>query len=278
MPNRPTLSIVISCYNDPHVVTAVDSAVRQSWPKKEIIVIDDGSNEETRKIISSVKNKIDILLTQKNSGQSVARNNGIKKAAGKYILNLDSDDYFEPEFAAKAIKQFEEDNLIRIVTCKARRFNDKGIIDLYTPQGGALHDFLFLNAALGSAMFKRDDWELTGGYEENLPILGFEDWEFYIQLLKNGGCAFVIPEVLFNYRVRQNSTTAQIKHLKQEKFKQIILKHRDLYKDNFEALMQDLFNRLENKEREKSKILNSIEQKTGNLLLKPFRFIKALIR
>ncbi len=272
------VSIIIACYNDPDVVMAIKSASNQTYPRKEIIVVDDGSNKDTKDALGAMKHYIDILIPQENKGQSNARNNGIERASGEYILNWDSDDYFEPEFVQKAMKKIEEDEKIKIVTCKARRFNKKGTIDIFTPRGGKLENFLFKNSALGSAMFKKADWEVFGGYEENLPILGFEDWEFYIQLLKSGGYAYVIPEVLFHYQVRPDSTTAKIKYLKQEKYKHIILKHSELYKANFEGLMNDLFTRIAQAESEGYKKQASIDYRTGNKILAPLRWIKRFIK
>ncbi|MGM0932654.1 MAG: glycosyltransferase [Bacteroidota bacterium] len=272
------LSIIIACYNDLNVSKAVEAAAAQFYDSKEIIVVDDGSNKATKKAIASVKDKIDFLIEQPNSGQSIARNNAIKKASGKYILNWDSDDYFEPEFAEKAIKIFDEDEQVKIVTCKARRFNTEGTIDVFTPSGGKLEDFLFKNSALGSAMFKKVGWEACGGYEEELPILGFEDWEFYIQLLKSGGYAYVIPEILFNYQVRADSTTSKIKALRQEKFKHIILKHSELYKENFADLISDLFTRIAQAEEESYRKQSSIDYRTGNKILAPLRWIKKFIK
>ena len=96
------VSIIIACYNDPNVVTAVKSAYAQTFHDKEIIVVDDGSKEEIKKLLKSLDQFIDVLVTQENKGQSIARNRGIKKATGQYILNLDSDDYFEDSFCEKA--------------------------------------------------------------------------------------------------------------------------------------------------------------------------------
>ena len=275
--NKPTLlSVVIACYNDKFVSKAIASARNLDYPNKEIIVVDDGSDQETKAVIRSAENHIDILVEQENQGQSIARNAGIKRASGEYILNLDSDDYFEPSFASKAIEKFEADDSIKIVTCKARRFDQKGTIDTFTPRGGKIDSFLFSNSALGSSMFRRKDWEACGGYEEELPILGFEDWEFYIQLLKNGGHAYVIPEVLFHYHVRSGNTTSRIKHAKQAKFKEIILKHSDLYKEDFEPLIHELFGRIEHSELQNQKLSKSSDYKAGEFVLKPLRFVKSL--
>lgn len=272
----PKVSIIIACYNDPDVMLAVRSAYYQTYPNKEIIVVDDGSNQQTLNALQSVREFIDVVITQSNQGQSIARNNGITKATGAYILNLDSDDFFEKEFCSQAVLQFEENKEVKIVTCKARRFNKEGKIDVFTPLGGEIRNFLFSNSALGSSMFKRIDWERVGGYEEKLPILGFEDWEFYLNILKPGGGAYVIPEVLFNYQVRENSTTARIKDFKPEKFKHIILKHSELYKENFEALVTNLIERLKTEEMEKIKNTKRIDFKLGKALLRPLRFIKTL--
>jgi hypothetical protein len=193
-------------------------------------------------------------------------------------LNLDSDDYFEPEFCKSAIQVFLENEEVKLVTCMARRFNKKnGSIDVFTPVGGELQNFLFANSALGSSMFKKTDWEVCGGYEEKLPILGFEDWEFYLNILKYGGYAYVIPEVLFHYQVRENSTTAKIKDFKLNKFKHIIFKHSELYKDNFEDLVSNLIHRVRAEEIEKVKNTKRLDFKLGKAFLRPLRFIKSLI-
>jgi len=276
MKDSPKISIVIACYNDPDVIKAVRSAYGQLYPNKEIIVIDDGSNKVTARAIESVNELIDIHLTQTNQGQSSARNNGIKRASGEYILNLDSDDFFEPGFCEQAINEFLQAKDVKIVTCKAYRFNKKEKIDVFTPRGGDIKNFLFKNSAMGSSMFKRKDWEICGGYEEKLPILGFEDWEFYIRLLKTGGYAFVIQEPLFNYQIRENSTTSKIKHLKQEKFKHIIIKHNELYKDNFESLIDNLFERIYDERKLQLKLKALPEFKFGTTVLKPLRYLKAI--
>lgn len=276
---NPLLSIVISCYNDANYIEqAVSSALNQTYSNKEIIVIDDGSNIETKAVLKKLEPKITILITQDNQGQSIARNNGIRKAKGEYILNLDSDDFFEITFCEKAINKFEEDQEIAIVTCNVNRFNTSGSIDIFFPNGGFLNNFLFSNSAMGSSMFKRKDWERCGGYEEKLPILGLEDWEFYIQILKLGGYAYVIQETLFNYQVRENSTTDRIREVRLDKFKHIIMKHKQLYSANFEILVENLFDQIKREQSEKMKNTERIDFKIGKAVLRPLRWIKAVIK
>jgi hypothetical protein len=273
------ISIIIPCYNDSDFIEkAVQSALNQTYPNIEIIVVDDGSDAKTKAVLKAIEPSITKLITQDNQGQSVARNNGIKQAKGEFILNLDSDDFFEPSFCEKAVQKFQEDSAIKIVTCLANRFNTKGSIDIVTPRGGDIQNFLFANSALGSSMFRKQDWKVAGGYEEELPILGFEDWEFYIQLLKHGGYAYVLNEVLFHYQVRENSTTDRIRDLKLDKFKHIIFKHQDLYKDNFEGLVANLLERIRQESIEKVKNTERLDFVIGNHVLKPFRWVKAMIK
>ena len=275
----PLISIIIPCYNDAqYIEQAVNSALNQTYSNKEVIVVDDGSNEETKIVLNKLEPKITKLITQENKGQSTARNVGICASKGEYILVLDSDDFFEPTFGEKAINKFREDEEIAIITCLAKRFSENGLIDIFTPRGGDLNNFLFSNSALGSTIFKRKDWEYCGGYEEKLPLLGFEDWEFYIQILKRGGYAYVIDEILFNYQIRENSTTDRIRDLKLEKFKCIIFKHKELYKDNFENLIENLFERIEREKSEKVKNTQSMEFQIGKTILKPFRWIKSIFK
>jgi glycosyltransferase involved in cell wall biosynthesis len=276
---NPLVSIVIACYNDPdNIEKAVWSALSQTYTNKEVIVVDDGSNAVTKVVLKKLEPEITLLLTQENQGQSIARNNGIRAAKGDYILNHDSDDFFDPTFCVKAIEKFQEDDTISIVTCQANRFNVAGPIDVFTPIGGGLNNFLFSNSALGSSMFKKKDWETSGGYEEKIAILGFEDWEFYIQILKLGGYAYVIKETLFNYQQREGSTSNRIRHERLDKFKLIIKKNRELYTSNFEMLVEELFNRIEREEFEKIKNTQRMEFKIGKTVLLPFRWIKSLFR
>ena len=270
------VSIIISCYNDPDILKAVDSALKQTYPNKEVIIVDDGSNNMVAELIDSLEEDVDMMIRQRNSGQSRARNNGIEQAGGEYILNLDSDDFFEPTFCEKAVKLMEDDREIKIVCCKARRFSKIEEVDIYTPAGGDYKNFLTFNAALGSSMFRKADWEACGGYEEELPILGFEDWELYLNILKRGGRAKVIDEVLFNYQVGKDSTTTRIRYLKQEKFRHIILKHKDLYKQHFDILVDELFERIRKEEKEKNRIASKADARVGNKILAPFRALKKI--
>ena len=272
-----TLSIVIPCYNDwEYVDQAVNSALNQVYPNLEVIIVDDGSNEKTKILLTKIEPKITKLITQENQGQSRARNVGIRASKGVYIITLDSDDFFEPTFCEKAVNILSENSDIKLVTCYSNLIFENGTSSLYKPNGGGLKDVLIHNIAMGSVIFRKNEWETISGFDESMRK-GFEDWEFYIRLLINSGEAFVIKEALFNYRKRLTSTTSRANKKKYELLKYIYLKHKDLYKENFEVLINHLLYRLEREETEKIKNTQRLEFKIGEIMLKPIRIIKSLI-
>lgn len=267
------ISIIIACYNDhEYIEKAVQSALDQTHGNKEIIVIDDGSNALTKEVLKRLEPRIDLLITQKNTGVSKARNNGIKAAKGAYILNLDSDDYFEPTFCAKAIQVFQNNSEIKLVTCYANWFSLNYNNKKFKPEGGYIKDALIRNVAMGSSMFRRADWKLIGGYDQNMHK-GYEDWEFYLRLLKFGGKAEVIPEVLFNYRNKKNSRNKKANKAKYEILEYIYLKHADIYKENFNFFVHEWLKSNSKNETFKQQVMDSLDYKIGHKLLKPFRLL-----
>jgi glycosyltransferase involved in cell wall biosynthesis len=272
------VSIIIPCYNDaPFIEQAVASALGQTYPNKEVIVVDDGSNAETKAVLKKLEPKITRLITQKNHGQSTARNVGIGSASGAYIVTLDSDDYFEPSFCEKAISLMDASKEIKLVTCYATLIHDNGSTQVFKPKGGTIKDFLFANQALGTSFFRKEDWRICGGYDETMRR-GFEDWEFFIRLLEKGGDTAVVGEALYNYRKRETSTTSKANKIKTELLNYIYIKHSDLYKDNFELFIGHVLRVLENEEREKLKNLERPEYKLGYALMKPMRVIKRIFK
>jgi len=270
------VSIIIPCYNDAEFIEqAVQSALNQTYQNKEIIVVDDGSNEETKAVLKRQEPKITQLITQENKGTSAARNKGIEAATGEFILVLDSDDYFETSFCEKAVEIFEKDSNIKMVTCYARWFWNNIDFQIFKPAGGGLKNFLLTNSSLSTIFFKKN-WREVGGYDE-MMVNGFEDWEFYIRLHHNGGRTVVIPEVLFHYRKKKESRTSIANENKYELLEYIYIKHADLYKENFELFTKHLLDKLKTEEREKIKNTKRIDSRLGSAILRPIRFFKSLL-
>jgi glycosyltransferase involved in cell wall biosynthesis len=273
------ISVIIPCYNTHQYITeCVESVKKQTYQNIELIVVDDGSNEKTKNKLKELSSKIDVLITQDNKGQSSARNIGIKKAKGSFILVLDSDDFYETTFCDKAINLIENDLDIKIVTSRSNIiYEDSSRIDVFEPIGGDISKMVLNNIAMGSCMFRKSDWEISLGYDETMRS-GFEDWEFYIRLLKNKGRVEVIKENLFNYRRRYNSTTTTANKIKYDLLRYIYNKHEDLYKRYFIDFIDFLLNKIEKEEKEKLKMYSKIEYKIGFKLLQPLRFVKKIVK
>ena len=275
--NSDLLSIIIPCYNDHKTVTrSVDSARRQTYSNKEIIVVDDGSDLRTKRVLAKLNSSVNLLLNEENMGPSVARNKGILDSHGKYILVLDADDYFEPDFARKAIDILKSNSDCKLVTCFGRWFETDKKSIIHQPAGGGISEFMYRSAAFGSTLFRKKDWESVGGYDEEMKI-GFEDWEFYIRLHKNGGKTYVIPEILFHYRKTKNSRNAIANTKKYKIWEYIYLKHKDLYIQDYERMIGKFTYLLQHQENEKERIRNKLEFRIGYYLLFPLRRIKRFL-
>lgn len=272
------VSIIIPCYNDwQYVGQSINSALNQTYSNIEVIVVDDGSDVRTKTVLKQFEAKITKLITQENSGQSTARNVGIQEAKGDYILVLDSDDFFELTFCEKALSVFVNDATIKLVSCYANLIFDNKTSAVFKPEGGSIINFMDNNAVLGSCMFKKEDWLSCDGYDKEMRS-GFEDWEFYIRILKNNGVAFIIKEPLFSYRKRIYSTTTIANNNKYELLKYIYLKHQDLFKNNFASFVTFLLSKIEREEIEKIKNTKRLEFRIGKALLSPLRKIKSIFK
>jgi glycosyltransferase involved in cell wall biosynthesis len=105
----PLVSIIIPCYNtENHLIETINCVINQSWPHKEIIIIDDGSKDNSYRIAKEFESENIIVLKQENKGASAARNTGLSIAKGDYIQFLDADDLISPEKIELQVKLLEE--------------------------------------------------------------------------------------------------------------------------------------------------------------------------
>src|SRR6476646_875006 len=108
----PLVSIIIPTYNYGHYITEAISSIRdQNYPTSniEIIVVDDGSTDNTREVLRKyIERGIIHYYYQPNKGKANATNYAIQKASGKYIFNLDADDYYFPDKISSTVRIYEE--------------------------------------------------------------------------------------------------------------------------------------------------------------------------
>jgi glycosyltransferase involved in cell wall biosynthesis len=102
----PLVSVVIPCYNQAHFLKeAIESVLKQSYPHYEIVVVDDGSTDETSEVAGSYERVR--LIRQENRGLAEARNTGIKHSEGDYLVFLDADDRLLPDALAVGVESFD---------------------------------------------------------------------------------------------------------------------------------------------------------------------------
>ena len=120
------VSIIVPVYNaQKYLSQCLDSLLNQTLKETEIICVDDGSADDSVDIINqySSKDRRVKLIRQKNSYAGVARNNGLKQAAGEYVVFVDADDFFERDMLRSMYAQAKKDNA-EICLCSGRIFNE----------------------------------------------------------------------------------------------------------------------------------------------------------
>lgn len=124
---EPKVSVIMPVYNvSAYLKQALDSVVNQTLTNIEIICVDDGSTDDSLEILQEYAGKDDRIqvITQKNQYAGVARNNGLSKAKGKYVIFWDADDFFELDALEKLYDKAEEEQA-EVVVCGANRYDEE---------------------------------------------------------------------------------------------------------------------------------------------------------
>lgn len=211
------VSVIIPLYNLAHLVTdAIDSVLSQTYRDIEIIVVDDGSTDNAKEVLSTYieNNKIHYIY-KKNQGLSAARNTGIKVAQGKYIKFLDSDDYLYPEQIEKQVNDIKDDNNILSVTDyhdlrpNGQLIRKRVYVGRKDKQMGI---FIETNRAVPHAFLTPKDLiKQAGGFDETLTSC--EDWDLWLKILRNGATIKYLPYVGCCYRILMTSMSADMNRM-----------------------------------------------------------------
>lgn len=269
-----SLSAIIPCYNASDTIkAAVDSLLNQTVRPDEIIIIDDGSDQKTKKVIAALDHASLKIITQENKGVCEARNIGIKNANHEFVLTLDADDTMMDKFVEKTLPVLIGNTEIGAVSSWYLMKSRGKMLMHGEPKGGKLEDFLFENAAMGMALFRKGALLEVGGYDLNMR-LGFEDWELWIALLKKGWQIKIVEEYLYtyNYLPKSRNKTALKREVELKRY--LFKKYREDYLKNYDKTIAHLLFQLERSQNQAFKLKGSNEYKIGLSLLKPFRWLK----
>jgi glycosyltransferase involved in cell wall biosynthesis len=236
-----SVSIVIPCFNGGDmVVSAVESALAQSHDETQVIVVDDGSTDPaTLRTLDALEEAGRVLvLHQQNGGPSAARNLGIEKATGDYVLPLDHDDEIHVDYAAKAAAVLDQRPEMGIVSARAERFGaSQGEWDL--PEF-SMKAMLARNVIHACSMYRRSDWRLVGGYATTLRS-GDEDYDFWLKILGLGRGVTRLDEILFRYRdVGSSRAHTMTDRERVEALAQIFAANSDVYVQHADAMAEML--------------------------------------
>ncbi|MFA6717293.1 MAG: glycosyltransferase family A protein [Victivallales bacterium] len=192
------ISVIIACYNQgEYIEEMLESVFSQTFTDFEVIIVNDGSTDNTRKLLDRIRHPKLTVIHSGNHGPSHARNLAIAHASAEIIMNLDADDKIAPTLFEKACQVFADNPNAGIVYADVEFFGAKsGIFEL----DYSLRNMLYENRIISQAFFRREDWQITGGYCEQLRH-GLEDWDFWLSILELKREPVKIPEVLIYYRV-----------------------------------------------------------------------------
>ncbi|NDJ16282.1 glycosyltransferase [Myxacorys almedinensis A] len=235
------LSIVIPCFNQGEFIGEALSSIEQCRdPVYEIIIVNDGSTDPfTINVFNHLKQQGYTILNQSNQGLACARNNGIANAQGQYILALDADNKIRPAYIYKGIEILDHDPEIGVVYGDAEYFGERN--DRLTVADFDADRLLLGNYIDACAVFRKGVWEECGGYDETMPLQGYEDWDLWLNAMQKGWKFYHVPDVLFDYRVRSGSmiSICKIPENKKKLVNYVCTKHRDLYTRNLAYLIAE---------------------------------------
>ncbi len=223
MSSKPLVSVIIPAYNcADHITESVESALAQDYPNKEIIIIDDGSTDNTLNVLSPFAGKI-IVIQQQNAGSAAARNTGIKAAKGEFVAFLDSDDLWFPGKLSLQLGYMISNPSIGLVyhawgvwePDQQGKYSplsiptlpqDKFAID--ADKSGWIYEKLFSDSIIHttSAMIRRELIEKAGLFDEELRK--GQDYEYWFRISRYTQVR-KLQAVLSVYRINLQSVTNQ---------------------------------------------------------------------
>jgi GT2 family glycosyltransferase len=210
MSPTPRISVIIPTYNRASLLArAVNSALHQSAPPHEVIVVDDCSSDETPGVLEAFGDAIRVVRPDRNGERGAARNRGAAVASGDTLAFLDSDDEWMPTKLAAQMTHLASGDAC--VTGAEFRSASGRVLRRAAPRSDAARRIVLENtypAALSSLALPAAVFHTLGGFAEDRDVQGAEDWLFLLKLVQAGRAIAVVPEPLIVYRIHGENSTA----------------------------------------------------------------------
>lgn len=210
MANKGKISVIIPNFNYARFLTeTIESVLQQSYRNIELIVVNNGSTDNSLEILAPLKDQI-ILIDQPNLGQSGARNAGLRKAQGDFIAFLDADDYWIADKLEKQVELIGDNNQLIYSGISRFKDDDRRVRSVVEPafRGDCSQFFLtcpgvsIVLSGESTALFTRSLLRKVGDFDENLN--GAAGWDFFRRCSKYTNFDFV-PEPLTHYRLHSSN-------------------------------------------------------------------------
>ena len=229
------VSVIIPFYNSSKtILETLQSVEKQTYPAIEIIVVNDGSDEENRQYLKQIMTDYPHvqLVEQNNKGLPAARNAGARVARGVYFTFLDSDDIVKPDYLRACVEALHAHPRAKVAYTRAEFFGARTGEFVLQPYNG-FKSLLQGNRFYCTALHRSEDFWRVGGFDESFRT--HEDWEYWIRLLQDDNAEVIcVPDILFMYR-KHDDGSSLIDQLEREPkaiqsdWQRIYEKHRQLY-------------------------------------------------
>jgi len=207
------VSVIIPAYNSSNwIVQTIRSVQEQCYSNLEIIVVDDGSVDQTRQLLEAIDEPRLIILACEHRGTSAARNLGIERATGEFITFLDSDDLWSSDMIESHVAALQNRPTAGVAYCWRSKINEEDELIGYFPTAfheGNIYSSLITNSILscGSLLARSEVIKEVGKFDERIEF--GEDSDYWLRL---AFCTqfVLVPKYQFMYRKHANSTTAEL--------------------------------------------------------------------
>lgn len=207
------VSIVIPCFNyGNYLAEAVGSALRQTHEELEVVIVDDGSTDDTASIAQSFGGQVRYVF-QENAGLSAARNTGVREARGEFVVFLDADDLIDPTFVERCIEVLDRSPTAAFAYSHLRLIPDVGQPVMRRPY--SLEHLLDGNE-IQATVTMRSTVARRFPFDERNRV-GWEDWDMWLTLAENGWAGALVDDVLVSYRRHETNMTSRLSGLRRRR-------------------------------------------------------------
>jgi len=190
------VSIIIPCHNHGQFLgEAIESALHQTHQPVEVIVVDDGSTDDSAQVASRYPI---MVLTLPRAGVCAAVNRGMRVARGEFAMRLDADDVLEPTFVEETLTPLQHHADIHFVYTSVAYFGAKA--GSYAVEEFDAESLAERNYVHASALMRRVSFERVGGYDSSMARARCEDWDLWLAFAERGLAGAFVPKPLLRYR------------------------------------------------------------------------------